>query len=240
MIVSAGKKGIRRVIIVWLTVPAFPRIAWTGKVRRGGSALRSRGIDRREEIRSVPPYRGTMALQEGFVSPGTGRGGFYMGGGSRCRVKEACEQEVVSRTYSRHGRSQDKPREADGLFRRAIAIGKKTLGPDHPVIAGWLNNRAGLLADQVSADLVVLMATRREERTRLSGSNRSRIPTDFCFCQGLYDEADSSYTEAIAIGERSLGPSHPEVAGWLNNRALLLVRQVRLGRVRYARVEFCR
>lgn len=41
--------------------------------------------------------------------------------------------------------------EADPIFLRAIEIGKKTLGPDHPTLATWLNNRAGLLHTLVRA-----------------------------------------------------------------------------------------
>ncbi|CAN0500846.1 unnamed protein product, partial [Ectocarpus sp. 8 AP-2014] len=35
--------------------------------------------------------------------------------------------------------------EADPLYLRAIEIGEKALGPDHPDIATRLNRRAGLL-----------------------------------------------------------------------------------------------
>ncbi|CAN0367579.1 unnamed protein product, partial [Ectocarpus sp. 8 AP-2014] len=38
--------------------------------------------------------------------------------------------------------------EADRLSLRAIEIGEKTLGPDHPALATRLNNRAGLLESQ--------------------------------------------------------------------------------------------
>ena len=44
---------------------------------------------------------------------------------------------------------QGKYAEADPLYLRAIEIGEKTLGPDHPELATRLNNRAGLLAAQV-------------------------------------------------------------------------------------------
>ena len=46
---------------------------------------------------------------------------------------------------------QGKYAEADRLYLRAIEIGEKTLGPDHPDLAKRLNNRAGLLGEQVRA-----------------------------------------------------------------------------------------
>ena len=47
--------------------------------------------------------------------------------------------------------TQGKFEEADSLYLRAIEIGEKTLGPDHPDLATRLNNRAGLLRKQVRA-----------------------------------------------------------------------------------------
>lgn len=46
---------------------------------------------------------------------------------------------------------QGKLAEADHLYLRAIQIGEKKLGADHPALATWLNNRAGLLHAQVRA-----------------------------------------------------------------------------------------
>ncbi|CAN0601310.1 unnamed protein product, partial [Ectocarpus sp. 12 AP-2014] len=37
--------------------------------------------------------------------------------------------------------------------------------------------------------------------------------------QGKYDEADPLYLRAIEIGEKTLGPDHPDLATRLNNRA---------------------
>lgn len=47
-----------------------------------------------------------------------------------------------------------------------------------------------------------------------------------CRGQGEYEEADLHYTRAIEIGERILGPQNLDLAGWLNNRAVLLEKQV--------------
>jgi len=40
--------------------------------------------------------------------------------------------------------------------------------------------------------------------------------------QGKYDKAETLYKRAIAIGEKSLGPNHPDLATLLNNFAKLL------------------
>lgn len=45
--------------------------------------------------------------------------------------------------------------------------------------------------------------------------------------QGKPEEADSVLLRAIGIGEKTLGPHHPDLASRLNNRAAFLSRQVR-------------
>ena len=45
--------------------------------------------------------------------------------------------------------------------------------------------------------------------------------------QGKFDEADPLYLRAIEIGEKTLGPDHPDLATLLKNRARLLQQQVR-------------
>lgn len=45
--------------------------------------------------------------------------------------------------------------------------------------------------------------------------------------QGKYAEADPLCLRAIEIGERTLGPDHPNFAVWLGNRTSLLKKQVR-------------
>lgn len=45
--------------------------------------------------------------------------------------------------------------------------------------------------------------------------------------QGKYDEAEPLYTRAIVAGEKTLGPGHPEIAVWMNDKAIVLECQVR-------------
>lgn len=42
-----------------------------------------------------------------------------------------------------------------------------------------------------------------------------------------FAEADSANLRAIEIGEKALGPEHPDLSVWLNNRAVLLSAQVK-------------
>ena len=51
---------------------------------------------------------------------------------------------------------QGKFAEAERLYERSQAIREKVLGPDHPHVAGSLNNRAALLRAQVRAVRILL------------------------------------------------------------------------------------
>lgn len=44
---------------------------------------------------------------------------------------------------------QGKYEDANPLYERAAAINEAVLGPEHPIVATDLNNRAGLLKEQV-------------------------------------------------------------------------------------------
>lgn len=46
--------------------------------------------------------------------------------------------------------------------------------------------------------------------------------------QGKFDEADRLCLRAIDIHEKALGPDHPHLGAPLNNRAMLLMAQVRV------------
>ncbi|CAN0327025.1 unnamed protein product, partial [Ectocarpus sp. 8 AP-2014] len=43
--------------------------------------------------------------------------------------------------------------------------------------------------------------------------------------QGKYDEAEPLYTRAIVDGEKTLGAGHPEIAVWMNDKAIVLQNQ---------------
>lgn len=53
--------------------------------------------------------------------------------------------------------------------------------------------------------------------------------------QGKYDEAKPLYKGSLAVMEKAVGHDHPEVALVLNNLAMLLQSQVRVGLVHECR-----
>ena len=63
--------------------------------------------------------------------------------------------------------AQDRPDEAEPLYRRAIAIEEKVLGPRHPDLARSLDNYAALLREEGrDAEARPLEARARDIRTR--------------------------------------------------------------------------
>jgi len=124
--------------------------------------------------------------------------------------------------------------EAEPLYQRAIAIGEKTLGPEHPDLATGLNNLAELYRNQgkyEEAEPMYKRAIAIGEKTlgpehpllAIYINNLANLYRD----QGKYEEAEPLYQRAIAIGEKTLGPEHPDLATWLNNLANLYCDQGR-------------
>ena len=165
-------------------------------------------------------------------------------GGTCCAPKCVCVERSSRLTRPSQGRLQ----EAAPLYERAIAIGEKTLGPEHPDLATRLNNLANLLRDQVrlrrtiepshssvagevprgGASLRARHRHRREiARSRTSESRDfaqqlrrtcCKRPSAFASSdravslvrrRGGCQEAAPLYERAIAIGEKTLGPEHP-------------------------------
>jgi tetratricopeptide (TPR) repeat protein len=118
--------------------------------------------------------------------------------------------------------------EAEPLYQGAIAIGEKTLGPEHPVLATYLSNLATLYSDQGKygeAEPLLKRAITIGEKTlgpehpvlATSLNNLANLYSD----QGKYGEAEPLLKRAITIGEKTLGPEHPDLATSLNNLATL-------------------
>lgn len=62
---------------------------------------------------------------------------------------------------------QGKYAEAEPLYERSQAIREKKLGPEHPSMAGLLNNRAALLKAQVRMKLLRVLLLRSSANTSL-------------------------------------------------------------------------
>ena len=121
------------------------------------------------------------------------------------------------------------PKAAEPLFRRALAIQQKSLGPPHPETASTLSNLAnvllatGRLAEAERLQRQALQALEsalgpQHPRVAVSSSNLAdilRANNDRAGARHLYERA-------LAIDEKAYGPEHAEVAADLENLAGLL------------------
>ncbi len=120
-------------------------------------------------------------------------------------------------------------REAEPLYRRALAIAEASYGPDHPEVATDLNNLASLLQDTnrlAEAEPLCRRALDIDEASygpdhpevAISLNNLARLLQD----TNRLAEAEPLYRRVVEIFEKSLGPDPPNVAIALNNLAGLL------------------
>jgi len=114
--------------------------------------------------------------------------------------------------------------EAETFYRRAISIGEKTLGPEHPNLATALNNLASVYDDQgkyEEAELLLQRAITIGEKTlgpeHPGLAIRLNNLAELYRKQRKYEEAELLLQRAIAIGEKPLGLEHPNLAIALNN-----------------------
>ena len=123
-------------------------------------------------------------------------------------------------------------REAEPLYRQALAIRQKVLGPEHSDTAMSLNNLASLLQDQghlAEAEPLLRQALAINQKvlgpedldTATSLNNLAMVLK----AQGRLAEAEPLYRQALAISQKALGPEHPTTATSLNNLASLLQAQ---------------
>jgi tetratricopeptide (TPR) repeat protein len=121
---------------------------------------------------------------------------------------------------------------AEPLYRSAIEISEKVLGPEHA--AASLNNLALLYEDQAlygQAEPLYLRALAIHEQTLGSEhpetaaglNNLAELYRE----QGRYGEAEPLYRRSLAIKEAAFGLEHASTAIGLNNLALLYTRQGR-------------
>src|SRR5664280_2776218 len=118
---------------------------------------------------------------------------------------------------------------AEPLFRRALAIDEKALGPEHPDVAIRLNNLGLLLKSEgnySAAEPLYQQALAIWEREL--GPDHPDVATALnnlavlLWTEGNNTAAEPLYRRALAINEKVLGPGHPNVASGLNNLAILL------------------
>jgi tetratricopeptide (TPR) repeat protein len=122
--------------------------------------------------------------------------------------------------------------QAEPLYRSAIMIYEKTLGPDHHHTAASLNNLATLyLAQSRNAEAELLYRQALEIKENVLGPEHPSTATSLNNLallfkdQGKLSEAEPLYRRALEILEKAVGPEHPSTAGSLNNLASLLDTQ---------------
>jgi CHAT domain-containing protein len=124
--------------------------------------------------------------------------------------------------------AQGKYADAEGLYRRALAIKEKALGADHPDVAQTLHNLALVYADQrkyADAEGLYRQALAIKEKAR--GADHPDVATtlnnlaNVYEAQGKYADADGLYKRALMIDEKALGADHPDVAQNLDNLAIV-------------------
>jgi tetratricopeptide (TPR) repeat protein len=124
--------------------------------------------------------------------------------------------------------------EAEPLYRRALEIREKTLGPNHSDTATSLNNLAVLFRSQrryEEAEPLYRRALAIDEKAL--GPDHPDTATDLNNLgelfrrQGRHEEAEPLHRRALAIVEKAQGADHPNTATSLNNLAGLYDNQGR-------------
>jgi tetratricopeptide (TPR) repeat protein len=126
--------------------------------------------------------------------------------------------------------------ESEPLYRRALAIDEKSLGPDHPNVARDLHNLAALLGDTNRfAEAEPLFRRVLAIFEKSLGRDHPKEVTSLHKLAAVLEstnrlgEAEPLYRRALAIDEKTFGPDHPNVARGLHNLAGLLYETNRFG-----------
>jgi class 3 adenylate cyclase/tetratricopeptide (TPR) repeat protein len=138
--------------------------------------------------------------------------------------------DLIGRYLLERGRLQ----EAKPLLDRALSIGERAFGPEHPSVARTIHNLG----------VYELYHARYEEaqpilqhalaiRERVLGPDHPDVASTLnglantYWHRGRYAEAQPLYERALAIWEHALGPDSPFVATGLNNLSSVLLRRGR-------------
>jgi CHAT domain-containing protein/tetratricopeptide (TPR) repeat protein len=128
--------------------------------------------------------------------------------------------------------AQGKYADAEGLYKRALAIRERALGQDHPAVALSINNLALVYSYQgkyAEAERLYMRALAIKEKAL--GANHPDVATTLHNLaivygeQGRYADAEGLYKRALAIREKALGAEHPDVAMTLNSLAFFLYEE---------------
>ena len=116
--------------------------------------------------------------------------------------------------------------EAVPFWRKALELGERVFGADHPTTAIFINNLALLYHAQGRYEAAGPFYKRALAVSETAlGPDHPLVATSLNNLAGLYDNqgryeaAEPLYKRALTISERALGPDHPSVATSLNNLA---------------------
>ena len=118
--------------------------------------------------------------------------------------------------------------QAAELFRDALTIREKALGPEHPDTAKSLNRLAHLLRDKGDAGALPLVERALVIRERALGPEHPDTAQSLNNLASLFADmgdllrARLFYARALVIYEEALGPEHPAIVANLNNLATVL------------------
>jgi tetratricopeptide (TPR) repeat protein len=123
--------------------------------------------------------------------------------------------------------------ESEPLYKRAVSIYEKALGPDR-LLAASLNNLAELYrvqrrykeAEPLHWRALGIRESALGPAHPSVANSLSNLATLF-YSQGRYEEAEPASRRSLGIRESALGPDHPDVATSLNTLAAVYHRQGR-------------
>ncbi|MCH7921671.1 MAG: tetratricopeptide repeat protein [Nitrospinae bacterium] len=117
---------------------------------------------------------------------------------------------------------------AESLYKRALAIREKALGPDHPLVAQSLNNLAALYLQKGKYTKAEPLFERALAiREKALGPDHPHVATSLnnlaalYLQKGKYTKAEPLFERALAIREKALEPDHPYLVQSLKNLAAL-------------------
>ncbi len=119
--------------------------------------------------------------------------------------------------------------EAERFARKALELGQREFGPDHPTTGFLLNNLAVTYQAQgryaevepLYKQALVIRETALGPEHPDVGQSLNNL-AELYRAQGRYAEAESFYKRSLVVWEKALGPEHPNVATSLENYTILL------------------
>lgn len=150
---------------------------------------------------------------------------------------EAAVRHTIGRTYARMGRLE----RAEPHLRRALALRRERLGPDHPEALETANELGELLlARGAAADAEAVLRDTLRRRARVLGPDHAETIASLTnvgvllLDRGALDEAEATFTDALARARRALGTDHPYALAVLHDLGALYQRAGRLGEAEVA------